>query len=350
VAHLTENFTFEGPLSPRVREAIASALEQGWADPKKLSQASHRALNLRSSAIEEFAQHLKVSPASIEVTGEPHLLHHLGINGFLNDQDRLFTSAIDVGKIRAIARAHKGPSSELPVDEAGVISQPEDLSPTDLICLQVENGETGVHQELTGWRSLPAKVILDGTRTTPVPGLLDGFTAATFDAQSWSGPTGVGFLVINDSQSYRYPLAHIAPIRTPGSYSLPLLVGAAIALAEFQESKAQIFSMRNSLVQHLRAIDGVRVVGDEVEPSRYLSAIVDEISGEEVLRALLNVGISTDSGSACSAEDLAPSHVIGAMGLQTTGHLRITIHPGIDETAIAQLADQLKKVTSSLRG
>ncbi len=349
MAHLTEDFTFEGPLSPRVREAIASALEQGWADPKKLSQASHRALNLRSSAIEEFAQNLTVSPTSIEVTGEPHLLHHLGINGFLADQNHLFTSSVDVGKIRAIARAHKGPSTELPVDEVGVIAQPGDLSPTDLISLQVENGETGVHQELTGWRSLPATVVLDGTRTTPEPGLLDGFTAATFDAQSWCGPAGVGFLVINNSQSYRYPLAHIAPIRTPGSYSLPLLVGAAIALAEFQERKAQIFSMRNSLAQHLRAIDGVHVIGEKHE-SRYLSIIVDEISGEEVLRALLNVGISTDSGSACSAEDLAPSHVIGAMGLPTTGHLRMTIHPGIEETTIAQLADQLKKVTSSLRG
>ncbi len=348
MAHLTDIFTFEGPLSPRVREAIASAFDQGWADPKKLSQASHRALNLRSSAVEEFAQSLNVSPASIEVTGEPHLLHHLGINGFLSDQIHLFTSSVDVGKIRAIARAHKGPSSQLPVNEVGIIAQPGNLSPTDLISLQVENGETGVHQELMGWRSLPAKVILDGTRTTPEPGLLDGFAAASFDAQSWSGPAGIGFLVINDSQSYRYPLAHIAPIRTPGSYSLPLLVGAAIALAEFQERKTQIFSMRNSLAQHLRAIDGVRVIGEKQE-SRYLSVIVDEISGEEVLRALLNVGISTDSGSACSAEDLAPSHVIGAMGLPTTGHLRMTIHPAIDETAIAQFAEQFKKVLSSLR-
>jgi cysteine desulfurase len=349
VAHLTDNFTFEGPLSPRVREAIASAFEQGWADPKKLSQASHRALNLRSSAIEEFAQNLKVSPASIEVTGEPNLLHHLGINGFLADQNHLFTSSVDVGKIRAIARAHKGPSTQLPVDEAGVIAQPGDLSPADLISLQAENGETGVHQELTGWRSLPAKVVLDGTRTTPEPGLLDGFAAATFDAQSWSGPAGVGFLVINDSQSYRYPLAHIAPIRTPGSYSLPLLVGAAIALAEFQERKTQIFSMRNLLAQHLRAVDGVRVVGDKEEPSRYLSVLVDEISGEEVLRTLLHVGISTDSGSACSAEDLAPSHVIGAMGLPTTGHLRMTIHPGMDESKVLGFVEKLKEVISSLR-
>ncbi len=349
MAHLTDNFTFEGPLSPRVREAIASAFDQGWADPKKLSQASHRALNLRSSAIEEFAQNLTVSPTSIEVTGEPHLLHHLGINGFISDQSHLFTSTIDVGKIRAIARAHKGPSSQLPVDGAGVISQPGDLSLTDLISLQAENGETGIHQELTAWRSLPATVVLDGTRTTPEPGLADGFAAATFDAQSWSGPAGIGFLVINDPESYRYPLAHIAPIRTPGSYSLPLLVGAAIALAEFQERKAQIFSVRNSLAKHLRDIEGVRVIGEQQEPSRYLSVIVKEISGEEVLRALLNEGISTDSGSACSAEDLAPSHVIGAMGLPTTGHLRMTIHPGIDERAVAQLAEQLKNVISSLR-
>ncbi len=350
MAHLTNNFTFEGPLSPRVREAIFSALEQGWADPKKLSQASHRALGLRAAALEELAHFLNVSPTSLEVTGEPHLLHHLALNGFLSDQNRLLTSAIDVGKIRAIARAHSGPTAQIPVDGAGVIALTEDLSPNDLISLQIENGETGIHQELSHWRSLSAKVVLDGTRTSPEPGLLEGFTAATFDAQSWGGPTGIGFLVINDAQSYRYPLAHIAPIRTPGSYSLPLLVGAAIALTEFQDVKAQLFSMRNTLAKILRTIEGVRVIGDKDESSRYLSVIVEQFSGEEILRALLRLGISTDSGSACSAEDLAPSHVIGAMGLPTTGHLRMTIHAGMNQSGIIGLADQLKKTLGELRG
>ena len=348
MAHLTENFSFESPLSGRVRQAISAAFEQGWGDPKKLSQASHRAQGLRESAIEEFAQTLALSPAQIEVVGEPHLLHFLAIAGFLSDTSHLYTSTVDVGKIRALARAHAGPTSEMSVDLHGQIMKPENPQAKDLISLQVENGETGIRQDLDSWRVLPAYVALDATRTIPTPGVTAGFSVASFDAQSWNGPAGLGFLVINDGQSYRYPLAHIAPIRVPGSYSLPLLVGATIALAEYREEQEQINTLRNKLAELLSRIPGVTLIGGKSEQSRYLSIIVQAISGEEVLRALLKIGIYIDAGSACSPEDLAPSHVIVALGHPTTGHLRITLQPDMTLVGIENLATQLREVLQTL--
>lgn len=349
MAHLTENFTFEGQLSPRVRQAISAALEQGWADPKKLSQASHRALELRTSAIEEFAAILNLSPAAIEIVGEPNLLHHLAIGGFLRPETHLRISAVDVGKIRAVARSHSGRQSIMTVSSDGDIDLPKDLDAGDLLSLQAENGETGRKQDLDKWRNLQSRIALDATRTIPRSGLVEGFAVTTFDALSWSGPSGLGFLAINDADIYRYPFAHIAPIRTPASYSLPLLVGAVVALNEYREIEETIFRLRNELLGHLREIDGVRTIGSTDEKTRYLSFLVNQYSGEEVLRALLKTGLSIDAGSACSAEDLAPSHVIGAIGLPTTGHLRATIHPETKDVDIANLATQLKLVLQDLR-
>ena len=349
MAHLTENFTFEGPLSPRVRQAISAAFEQGWADPKKLSQSSHRALDLRTSAIEEFASILKISPAAIEVVGEPNLLHHLALGGYLRPESHLRISAVDVGKIRAVARAYAGAQSIMMVSSVGEIDLPEELDNLDLLSLQAENGETGKRQDLEKWRNLQSRIALDATRTTPRPGLVDGFAVATFDALSWSGPSGLGFLVINDADSYRYPLAHIAPIRTPGSYSLPLLIGAVVALNEYREIEETLYSLRNQLLQHLKEIKGVSTIGSIDEKTRYLSFLIDQYSGEEVLRALLKSGVSVDAGSACSAEDLAPSHVIAALGLPTTGHLRATIHPETTAADIENLVTQLKSVMQNLR-
>lgn len=349
MAHLTDNFTFEGQLSPRVRQAISAALEQGWADPKKLSQASHRALELRTSAIEEFAAILNLSPAAIEIVGEPNLLHHHAIGGFLRPETHLRISAVDVGKIRAVARSHSGRQSIMTVNSGGDIDIPEELDNGDLLSLQAENGETGKKQDLEKWRNLKSRIALDATRTTPRSGLVEGFAIASFDALSWSGPSGLGFLAINDAVSYRYPFAHIAPIRTPGSYSLPLLIGAVVALNEFREIEGTLSGLRNELLEHLQEIDGVRVIGSTDDKTRYLSFLVDQYSGEEVLRALLKTGISIDAGSACSAEDLAPSHVIAAMGLPTTGHLRATIHPGTNAADIENLITQLKSVLQNLR-
>lgn len=349
VAHLTNNFTSEGPLSQRVRDAIAAAIEQGWSDPKKLSQASHRAGLLRSQSVEEFAQVLQVSPAEVEITGEPHLLPFLALKGFLTDQSHLYTSTIDVGKIRAIARAHSGPVTQMDVCNAGTISAPTEISANNVFSLQAENGETGIRQELDSWRTLAAQIVLDGTRTVPQAHITQGFSAATFDAQAWNGPSGLGLLVINDREKYRYPLPHIAPIRTPGSFSLPLLVGATIALNEFREKIEHIAHLRNLLAAQLSSLNDLVVIGKGEQRSRYLSAIVEGVSGEEVLRALLKVGIATDSGSACSPEDLAPSHVIGAMGYATTGHLRFTIHPEMTPAEIENLVQRLKETLQTLR-
>ena len=85
------------------------------------------------------------------------------------------------------------------------------------------------------------------------------------------------------------------------------------------------------------------------EDSRYLSIVVDEISSEEVLRSLLKQDLAIDAGSACSPEDLAPSHVISSMGFPTTGHLRFTLHPHHTEESLNRAVSILKEVLSSLR-
>jgi cysteine desulfurase len=133
-------------------------------------------------------------------------------------------------------------------------------------------------------------------------------------------------MILNNPSRYRYPLPHIAPIRVPGSFSLPLLIASAVALTETISESTRIFDLRNQLRNHLAAIPGVTVIGGDFD-TRYLSIVVTDISGEEVLRALLKRGLLVDAGSACSPEDLSPSHVIAALGCPVEGHLRFTIHP-----------------------
>lgn len=350
MAHLTENFTAETVLSPTVRQAIASAFEQGWADPKKQSQAASRAARLRDSAIEEISAILGTSPAKLEIVGEPALVHLLALQGFSHGEREIYSSSVDTGKVRAIAREQSPEIRPLPVDRTGVLlSLPASLPSGSVLSLQATNGETGAIQNLDLWRGSELYVVVDGTRSIIDGDLVTGFAASTFDALSWNGPSGVAFINIEDARNYRYPLPHIAPIRTPGSYSLPLLVGAAIALNEFQGAIRHLISLREKAIDALGGISGVEVVAEESGAhSRYLSIIIGGISGEEILRQLIHHEIHLDSGSACSPEDLAPSHVIGSMGYPTTGHLRVTLHPHHTEGSIRNLAKALSAVLSVL--
>jgi cysteine desulfurase len=351
VAHLTGNFTSEAPLSPAVREAIGAALEQGWADPKKLSTDAGRAANLANAAKEEIADYLHTSPANLEILGEPSLAHFIAIAGFLKADTKFFTSTVDVGKIRAIARAHSGEVVEVGVDFKGeLLRDGLRLSAHSLLSLQAANGETGISQDLDHWRESPGRVIVDATRALPVQDYVTGFSATTFDATSFGGPAGIGFIAITDGANFRYPLPHIAPIRVPGSFSLPLLIGSAVAIGESVANSHELISLRNFAADELRSIAGITVLGEKSEPaSRHLSIVIEEVSSEELLRALLPLDFVVDAGSACSPEDLTPSHVVASMGYPTPGHIRITIHEGQSQEKIKDLVATLKVTLQQLR-
>jgi cysteine desulfurase len=180
--------------------------------------------------------------------------------------------------------------------------------------------------------------------------MTDGFAAATLDATSWNGPAGLSLIAINDSEKFRYPLPHIAPIRVPGSFSLPLLIGSAVALTEIKAEEKKIYELRKYGAAQLSAIDGVTLVGADVDyQSRYITILIGDLSGEEVLRSLMKLDINCDSGSACSPEDLAPSHVLAAMGYPTTGSLRFTFNATHTNEDIDLLIASLKDVLTQLR-
>jgi cysteine desulfurase len=337
VVRVTGNFTSESPLHPAAREALLAAFDQGWADPRKISQSSARAAILKNQSLENIGNRLGVRPDAVEIIGEPALGHFLAIAGLLSPNQNFAYASIDKGKIRAIARTHSGPVHELPVDSQGQISNATNLPDDTVLSLQLANGETGVIQ-----RFLPDEKVMiavDATASGPRSPLPENWSTALFDAQSWAGPSGIGILAINDS-GYSYPLPRIAPIKSPGTYSLPLLIAASIALENFALEDAD---MRQYLLETFTGMDGVSVVAADAQalPNK-VSLSIPAIAGEQLVRTLAEGGIDIDSGSACSASDLQPSHVLAAMGYPTTGHVRLTLHQGVTKSEI----DSLKKAIS----
>jgi cysteine desulfurase len=60
------------------------------------------------------------------------------------------------------------------------------------------------------------------------------------------------------------------------------------------------------------------------------------------------MGITVEAGSACSPIDLAPSHVLTAMGLPTEGAIRIRFRETHTHDDIDDLVKSLVKVCSDL--
>jgi cysteine desulfurase len=263
--------------------------------------------------------------------------HFLAIAGLLSPTQKFAYASIDKGKIRAIARTHSGPVHELPVDSQGQISNATNLPDDTVLSLQLANGETGIIQKFLPTHRV--KIAVDATASGPRLPLPENWSTALFDAQSWAGPSGVGILAVNDF-GYSYPLPRIAPIKSPGTYSLPLLIAASIALENFTPEDAE---MRRYLIETFTGMAGISVVAADTQALPHkISLSIPGIVGEQLVRALAEGGADVDSGSACSAADLQPSHVLAAMGYPTTGHVRITLHSGTTHGEI----DALKKAIS----
>ena len=347
MVRVTGNFTSETQLHHAARAALLEAFDQGWADPKKLSQSSSRAAILRNQAIENIASRLGVPAGSIEILGEPSLGHFLGISGLLRKDDTFTYSAIDKGKIRAIARAHPGLSTELSVDSLGQILLPGNPPEDSVISLQLANGETGVIQSLENFIDSKNLISVDATSSGPRVQLPPRWDTALFDSQSWMGPSGLGILAISNSAKFQYPLPHIAPIKSPGSYSLPLLLASSVALENFLPEDS---SIRDYAIKTLATIANSQIVAlDSPALPNIFSMTISGVAGENVVRRLAELGFSVDSGSACSPEDLQPSHVLAVMGYETTGHLRFTLHSGTSQDHIDALSNAISQVVSELR-
>lgn len=341
VVRVTGNFTSETPLPEVVRSALLAAFDQGWADPKKLSQSSARAAILKNQALENIASRLSIPVDCIEILGEPALGHYLAIGGLLRDDLVFAYSETDKGKIRAIARSHRGPVLELPVNEQGAIDAAP-INRSSVLSLQLANGETGVIQDSEELSMRAEFVAIDATSTGSRIKLPQRWDTALFDATSWNGPTGLAVLAINNQSQYSYPLPRIAPIKSPGTYSLPLLIAAAIALENFMVEDQ---SLRALAISQCAEIPKVRVVAPNAPAlANVFSIVIEGFHGEQLLRELSQRQIDVDSGSACSPADLQPSHVLAAMGYPTDGHLQITLRHETTQAEIAALVTALREI------
>jgi len=104
--------------------------------------------------------------------------------------------------------------------------------------------------------------------------------------------------------------------------------------------------VRNGISQ----IENAFIAGNlEESMENLISASFLDVEGEELLRALELEGICVDSGSACSSDNLRPSHVLGAMGMLTHGNVRITLHSAIGENEVDRLIEAITRNVAALR-
>ena len=330
MVRVTGNFQSETALNSLAAQAFLAALDSGWADPKKIGQSPSRAANLRTNALESLATNLGLKADQIEISGEVGLGYFLSLGGFLAPQRKLFYGAGDRSGVIATARSHLGDSQIIPLSREGTLDfSAVELTTNSVLSFQLANGETGAINKVPEQLPNDLLIAIDATASGAREPLPEKWSSAVFDSRAWEGPAGLAVVAIADSANWKNPLPHISAVRrTYGTFSLPLLIASAVALENFKPDDKNIRKLSAKIRSEIsREIPGSRIAGDLENSMPHLtSLVIPGCNGEEILRGLSARGLSVDSGSACTAMNLQPSHVLAAMGLPTDGNIRITLH------------------------
>ena len=330
MVRVTGNFQSETALNSLAAQAFLAALDSGWADPKKIGQSPGRAANLRTNALESLATNLGLKADQIEISGEVGLGYFLSLGGFLAPQRKLFYGAGDRSGVIATARSHLGESQIIPFSCEGTLDfSAVELTTNSVLSFQLANGETGAINKVPEQLPNDLLIAIDATASGNREPLPEKWSSAVFDSRAWEGPAGLAVVAIADAANWKNPLPHISAVRrTYGTFSLPLLIASAVALENFKPDDKNIRNMSAKIRSEIsREIPGSRIAGDlENSMAHLTSLVIPGCNGEEILRGLSARGLSVDSGSACTAMNLQPSHVLAAMGLPTDGNIRITLH------------------------
>ena len=354
MVRVTGNFQSESPLHPKALEVLHAAFDSGWANPAKISQSGARANLVRNQALESISSTLGVPADSIIPFSPSSLGYFLGIAGICEKSPHLIHGATDRKDVFAIAATME--HHVMVVDLKGKLLPPQSPSTSCVLALNSANAETGIIQNCDEIiESVKTdRIFLDATTIGIREPITCDYSTAIFDSRSWYGPSEIGIMVVKKRSQWHNPLPHLNAAHPNFDVSLPLLMASAVALESFSaqvevaNKNARAFNAQ--LRQAFSQIPDVDIAGSlEATLPHLLSASFLGCNGEELLRAIENDGFSVDSGSACTADNLEPSHVLAAMGILTHGNIRVTIHPEITQAHIDGLILSVRKNVERLR-
>lgn len=175
------------------------------------------------------------------------------------------------------------------------------------------------------------------------------------------GPKGIGALYVRR----RDPRVQLAPqlhgggqergLRS-GTLYTPQIVGfgeaVKLAMAEQRAESERLGGLRDRLWNHLRELSDIYLNGHLTQrlPNN-LNVSIGGVNGPTLL-SKLQPEVALSSGSACSSENLAPSHVIKALGRSdelARATLRFGLGRKITEAEIDRVGEVVTAVVRSLR-
>jgi len=342
------------PLHPHVREAMLPALDNNFGNPSSMHIFGREAKVALETARQQVAEGIGASSQEVYFTSGATEANNLALIGTLKQlapaKNHLIISAIEHHAVLHTARALKLNDYQvtiLSVDKEGFVS-PKELAKsirpeTALISIMLVNNEIGTVQDIAYLAGIAKqKGVLFHTDAVQALPCLEvdvnslGIDFLSLSAHKMYGPKGIGALYIRSGIEIEPLLSGGAQERKirPGTENMPGILGLGAAMdlrmKNIAERQSHLLQLRTLLIKGLQeVVPGCKINGpaDQVAP-HILSVSIPGVDGELALFHLSQNRVAVSLGSACTSEDLEPSHVLTAVGLKSAdidGTLRISV-------------------------
>jgi len=360
------------PLLPAARAAFVEALDQGWADPRRLHAEGRRARALLDGSREAIAAVVGARTQDVDLAPSHTAALHAAVRMVARGRRRVgadvVTSAVERSAVlhaaEFVASRGEGRHHTVGVDRSGRVdgeafAHALAAPGVVLAALQHANGEVGTLQ--------PVAAAHEAARAAGVPLLVDAgaslghvdvgheWDVLAADPGDWGGPGGLGVLVTRAGVRRAPDWPQDEDRWFPGGLSVPAALAAAVALQEAAADAAQRADHLRRLVDEIRThvarhVPDSDVAGDPVHRLPHvLTFSCLYVDGEAIVTALDRLGFAVGSGSACTSSTLEPSHVLAAMGVLTQGNVRVGLHAGTTHEDVASFLAVLPGVVAELR-
>lgn len=358
------------PLDERVLEAMMPYLTSCYGNPSSLYRAGRLARGAVETAREQVAALVGAHPAQLIFTSSGTEANNLALKGLAAT---LPVGTVAVGatehpsvletvsalqksgwSIRTIAVDQNGRIDRAALDRMGA-------GDVQFASIMLANNETGVIQDVASLAEiLGARNVLFHCDAIQAAGKIRvdfsscGTQLMSLSGHKLYGPKGIGALVIDRSVALEAVIHGGGQEKglRPGTESVAAIVGfgraAEIALDEMEPRHRHLLILREQLERGLRAIPAVTIFSEQTE--RLPNTIqfgVSSMDGEMLLMEFDRRGIAISSGSACASGGREPSHVLLAMGIETSlarSAIRVSLGAANSEQDIARFLAVLQEL------
>jgi cysteine desulfurase len=356
------------PLGREAREAMEPYLSERFGNASEPHAYGREARAALEGARRTVAEVLDSEPAQVVFTSGGSEADNQAIFGFCGRPlGRLVVSAIEHPAVREPALELERQGFEVawaPVGGDGIVDVgafADAVRPGDrLAAVMWANNVTGVVQPveelaaIARERGVPFHCdAVQAAASLPVSFARSGIDSMAVSAHKLHGPKGVGCLVAREPGRLRPLVVGGGQERghRSGTENIPGCVGFAAALAAARATADHRLRVRTRLEAALPA--GVDVVCGLSErlPGHSLLR-VSGIRAELLVLALDREGFAVAAGSACSAGDAAPSHVLVAQGMtadDARSVLRVSLGAGTTADEVDGFAAALGRAIDTLR-